>query len=362
MARKAKVMDIPSIGLLDRTQGNLVRQLTQTLRNAVQRGDLQPGELLPSSRSLARSLGIARGTVIDAFEQLQAEGVLETKPASGTCVSSSLTHQTTTTPQQVVTDAGQTLAPTARAAAFAKLYDQFLPLPAVPFAVSVPQGLALPDESWRKLGNRIRARGPGSPSGYDDPRGAQVLREAIAEYVRRSRSVRCEPQQVIITSGIQQALYLCCQLLLENGDRVWVEDPAYRGITAILENAANAATMVRVPVDAEGIQVDVGIAQAANARAAFVTPSHQYPLGMPMSMAAAMPCWPGQKANMPGLLKMTTTASCATPAIRSPHCRGWIRPASFISAPSAKFCFPRCVWDMPSCPPAWNARFAALAS
>ncbi|EFE97620.1 PLP-dependent aminotransferase family protein [Serratia odorifera] len=285
MARKAKVMDIPSIGLLDRTQGNLVRQLTQTLRNAVQRGDLQPGELLPSSRSLARSLGIARGTVIDAFEQLQAEGVLETKPASGTCVSSSLTHQTTTTPQQVVTDAGQTLAPTARAAAFAKLYDQFLPLPAVPFAVSVPQGLALPDESWRKLGNRIRARGPGSPSGYDDPRGAQVLREAIAEYVRRSRSVRCEPQQVIITSGIQQALYLCCQLLLENGDRVWVEDPAYRGITAILENAANAATMVRVPVDAEGIQVDVGIAQAANARAAFVTPSHQYPLGMPMSMA-----------------------------------------------------------------------------
>jgi GntR family transcriptional regulator/MocR family aminotransferase len=90
---------------------------------------------------------------------------------------------------------------------------------------------------------------------------------------------------VIITGGIQQALYICCQILFNAGDEVWVEDPAYRGITAILEHAAQRVNMIRVPVDAEGIQVDKGIDRAAKARGAFVTPSHQYPLGMPMSMA-----------------------------------------------------------------------------
>lgn len=285
MARKSGVIELPAIGQLDRTKGNLVRQLVETLRGAVQRGELLPGEYLPSSRSLARSLGISRGTVIGAFEQLHAEGVLETKPASGTCVARSLadSSHSRSVRESAVSDLNSI--PPARATSFAKVYDEFSPLPQIPFAVSVPQGLALPEDAWRKLGNRIRSRGPGAPSGYDDPQGTSALREAVAEYVRRSRSVRCEPEQVIITSGIQQALYLCCQLFLEKGDQVWVEDPAYRGLTAILENAGDESSMVRVPVDAEGIQVETGIRLAPDARVAFVTPSHQYPLGMPMSMS-----------------------------------------------------------------------------
>jgi len=154
----------------------------------------------------------------------------------------------------------------------------------VPFAVSVPTGPAAPDATWRRLGNRIRARGPGAPSGYGDPQGVKALREAVAEYVRRSRSVQCGAEHVIITTGTQQGLYVACQVLLGATDIAWVEDPAYRGITGILESTGRQDRMVRVPVDDAGIDVDAGVAMANDARAAFVTPSHQYPLGMPMSM------------------------------------------------------------------------------
>ncbi|KAB0650919.1 PLP-dependent aminotransferase family protein, partial [Burkholderia diffusa] len=171
------------------------------------------------------------------------------------------------------------------AATFARIAREFRPLPAVPFAISVPVGLTAPDDIWRRLGNRLRARGAGAPSGYADPQGALPLREAIADYVRRSRSVRCSADQVVITSGTQQGLHLASQVLLGPTDRAWVENPAYRGITALLESTGRREAMVRVPVDADGIDVEAGIRLAPNARAAFVTPSHQYPLGMPMSMA-----------------------------------------------------------------------------
>ncbi|HEX7931940.1 MAG TPA: PLP-dependent aminotransferase family protein, partial [Paraburkholderia sp.] len=159
------------------------------------------------------------------------------------------------------------------------------PLRPMPFAISVPIGLTAPADIWRRLGNRLRAKGAGAPAGYDDPRGALPLREAIAAYVRKSRSVQCEASQVIVTSGTQQGLYLASQVLLGVKDQAWVEDPAYRGITAILENNGRGSAMIRVPVDAEGLDVEAGIRRAPHAKVAFVTPSHQYPLGMPLSMA-----------------------------------------------------------------------------
>lgn len=280
MARKANVVDIPSLGPLDRTSGPLGRQLAQALRAAIRRGDLKPGEALPSTRVLAKSLMIARGTAIEAFEQLTAEGFLESRGRAGTRVAHSLEEPAATQPPALPRPA----AGSARIERFAQVARHFGAVPQVPFAVSVPLGKAAPDDIWRRLGNRIRARGPGAPSGYGDPLGAVELREAVADYVRRSRSVRCDASQVIITSGTQQGLYLACQVLLDVGDFAWVEDPAYRGITAILESAGHSGQMVRVPVDAEGLEVEHGIATCAHARAAFVTSSHQYPLGMPMSM------------------------------------------------------------------------------
>jgi len=285
MPRRRLAVELPFVGTLDRAEGQLGRQLTAVLRSAIRSGELKPGEALPSTRHLASSLGISRGLVTDAFEQLVAEGFLEAHAGSGTKVSTTLSELPQTTGETVPkrSRGKPTLHP--RAAAFADVARQFAPLPSVPFAVSVPVGPTAPDDTWRRLGNRTRGLRAAAPSGYDDPQGVAVLRTAIADYVRKSRSVHCSPEQVIITAGTQQGLYLACQVLLEPIDRVWVEDPAYRGITGILEAMGANERMVRVPVDEAGMDVEYGVRVAEEARAAFVTPSHQYPLGMPLSMA-----------------------------------------------------------------------------
>ncbi|RAQ93806.1 DNA-binding protein [Burkholderia pseudomallei] len=290
MARRARIVEIPSLGMLERTAGNLSRQLAQALRDAVRRGEVMPGDALPSTRLLAASLRIARGTVIDAYEQLIAEGFLESRGGVGTRVAPALAEPRGAR-RRAAAAARSALPPPA--AEYARVAREFAPLPPAPFAISVPAGATAPDDVWRRLGNRLRARGPAAPAGYSDPLGVRALREAIAGYVRKSRSVHCAPDQIIVTSGAQQGLYLACQVLLGAHDRAWVENPAYRGLTAILECTGRRDAMVRVPVDAEGIDVDAGVRLARDARAAFVTPSHQYPLGMPMSMArrAALLAW-----------------------------------------------------------------------
>ncbi|WP_246793000.1 PLP-dependent aminotransferase family protein [Burkholderia perseverans] len=386
MARTAKTPEIPSLGPLDRAAGQLSRQLAQRLRDAIGRGELRAGEPLPATRPLAEAIGVARGTVTEAFEQLIAEGFLVARGRTGTWVAAAVMPTASGASgvgvvprapdggphrparrgrmggqvdfasgresmvggdrlgtagyvaQSVHAGGGETEAdgdrlgdtaayvapsihvagrlaaagggaslalPPSRgepatptrlpgpAAAFAAIAADFEPLPPVPFAVSVPGGPTLPDAAWRRLGNRLRARGAAVPSGYGDPRGVAALREAIAGYVRRSRSVRCDADQVIVTSGTQQGLFLASQVLLGAGDAAWVENPAYRGITAILESTGRRDAIVRVPVDAEGLDVEAGLRLAPHARAAFVTPSHQYPLGMPLSVArrAALVDW-----------------------------------------------------------------------
>ncbi|MCT4712106.1 PLP-dependent aminotransferase family protein [Enterobacteriaceae bacterium H11S18] len=288
MSRKANVLAIPAIGKLDRKIGQLSQQLAQALRNAIHKGELKAGDMLPSTRSLAASLELARGTVLEAFEQLVAEGFLESKRGSGTCV----IFSPQTIPSPKVEPTGDIFL-TESAQKFARVAERIKTLSPRPFAVSVPVGDTAPDDIWRKIGNRIRARGPGAPSGYGEPQGVRPLREAICEYVRKSRSVHCTPEQIIITSGTQQGLYLATQILLDSGDTAWVEDPGYPGMTDIFETAARDRKMVRIPVDAEGLDVEAGKVIAPQARAAFVTPSHQYPLGMPLSMSrrAALIDW-----------------------------------------------------------------------
>lgn len=300
MVRRRQAVELPPFSGLDRSSGHLGRQLARLLREAIRKGNLAPNALLPSSRQLAESLQISRGTVVEAYEQLIAEGFLNAKPKAGTRVASvpaSLPVVASNSTAESAVRAGPASLP-ATATAFAKVSEQFRTLPPVPFAVSVPVGPAAPDETWRRLGNRIRARGPGAPSGYDDPQGIKPLREALADYVRRSRSVQCNSDQVIITAGTQQGLYIACQVLIGAGDRAWVEDPAYWGITKTLESSGYPERMVRIPVDDAGIDVEEGIAIAKDACAAFVTPSHQYPLGMTMSMGRrnALLAW-ARKSN-----------------------------------------------------------------
>lgn len=284
MSRTALNPKIPSLGELDRSAGSLGRQLAQKLREAIKGGALKAGDALPSTRALACSLGVARGTVVEAFEQLIAEGFLESSPGVGTYIAHALSSsEARSTKHRNVALATQPSPPSAEP--FNAVAAQFEPLPPVPFAVSIPLGAASPGPVWRRLGNRLRSHGLGAPGGYGDPQGALPLREAIAEYVRRSRSVRCEAEQVIVTTGTQQGLFLACLILMGREDFAWVENPAYPGITAILNTVGAPDRMVRVPVDEEGLDVEAGIRVKADARVAFVTPSHQYPLGMPMSMA-----------------------------------------------------------------------------
>lgn len=275
---------MPAFGALNRTAGNLSRQVAEALRQAVRNGDIGPGDALPSTRSLAASLQVARGTVIEAYEQLIAEGFLEAKPGAGTSVAQALAGPRAVRERRADSGRAAQSGLPERAKVFAQIAQEFRPLAPLPFAISVPIGLTEPADVWRRLGNRLRAKGPGAPAGYADPLGALPLREAIAGYIRKSRSVRCEADQVIVTSGTQQGLFLASQVLLGPRDQAWVENPAYRGVTAILESMGHRDGMIRVPVDAEGLDVEAGIRMAPRARAAFVTPSHQYPLGMPLSM------------------------------------------------------------------------------
>jgi GntR family transcriptional regulator / MocR family aminotransferase len=283
MPRQAKAFDLPSIGNLNRSAGSLARQLSQAIREAIRAGSLKPGELLPSTRLLAQSLGVSRGTVVEVFEQLIAEGFLESKGRSGTRVARALKDVPEGQGARRRASAPPIVLPPS-AAAFERIAEEFTSLRGVPFAISVPGGRVSPARIWQKLGNRVRKQASAMPAGYSNPQGALALREAIAEFVRKSRSVRCNAGQVIITTGTQQGLFLSCQVLLGTRDHVWVENPAYRGITAILETMGREDSMIRVPVDVEGFDVETAITRAPNATAAFVTPSHQYPLGMPMSM------------------------------------------------------------------------------
>jgi len=284
MPRPRAIISIPSLGAGDRAGGQVGRQIAQALRAAITKGELKPGELLPSTRALAASLRVARGTVVEAFEQLQAEGYLESRIGAGTRVASTLAEPSRPVRARIERDPKtQPIQLPPRARRLAEVATAFTPMPETPFAIAVPGGSVAPDASWRRLGNRVRASRAAAPASYGDPRGVMELRRAIADYVRTSRAVHCEPEQVVITAGTQQGLYLAGRVLLSRGDHVWAEDPAYPGMTAVLDDLDLVTT--RVPVDAQGIDVDAGLAARPDAHAAFVTPSHQYPLGMPMSMA-----------------------------------------------------------------------------
>ena len=284
MAKRRATSSIPSLKAVDRRSGQVSRQLAQQLREAIAAGELKPGERLPSTRALAASLLLARGTIAEAFDQLTAEGYLEAKVGAGTRVTPNLKAALWEVPaaakEPLVADNEPLPPAAARLAAMAR---QLVPQPVVPFAVAIPAAGIAPDDTWRRLGNRVRATRPAAPATYSDPLGLPELRIAVAEHVRRARAVHCEAENVIVTSGTQQGLYMAGRVLLSHGDAVWAEDPAYPGLTAVLDDLGMRTH--RIPVDEQGIDVQQGIAACPAARAAFVTPSHQYPVGMPLSMA-----------------------------------------------------------------------------
>ena len=260
------------------------RQVYLQIRLAILSRRLGAGTKLPSTRALASELAVARTSVVAAYEQLLAEGYVSGKTGSGTYISSEL-------PDATATPAGRPKRPAApekpsispRAQQFAALAPATAPGANLPFDA----GRALVDvrttQLWSRLNRRMLVSIDPVHLGYSDPRGLIGLRSAICDHLRTMRAVRCEPDQVIVTSGAQQATDLTIRVLLDRDDEAWVEDPCYPLTYQAL--AVSGARIHPVAVDASGMKVGAGIRAAPNARVAFVTPSHQHPLGVVLSMA-----------------------------------------------------------------------------
>ncbi|WP_421988589.1 PLP-dependent aminotransferase family protein [Roseococcus sp.] len=263
---------------IERTSGTpLLRQVYLELRRAILGGTLPPGARLPATRVLAQRLGIARNTVVAAYEQLLAEGFIEGRVGAGSYVSGNL-------PQGLERPAPASPLPKTEPVPFS------LPNMVQPGAQPFNTGRTSWDDATARIWRQLTLRRLQSPDpdmlGYGDPRGSLALREAIANYLGAARAVRCTPDQVIVTSGAQQAIDLVRKVVVAPGDPVWIEDPCYPALRAAM--AAAGAKIVPVPVDAQGLIVSEGIAASPAARLAYVTPSSQYPMGVVLSMARRM--------------------------------------------------------------------------
>ncbi|HLU07692.1 MAG TPA: PLP-dependent aminotransferase family protein [Woeseiaceae bacterium] len=261
------------ISLIDRKdlRGEIYRQL----RRAIIDGLLNHGDPLPPTRDLARQLCVSRTTVTVAYDRLAAEGYVSSHVGAGTFVSfqAGATPEATRKPRKK-----GVLAPR-------PIWDSVeLPLPfqaqaQFNFRTGVPDGSLFPSETWRRLVARELRSGAGSDSGYGHVAGHAGLREAIARHIAVSRGVQASAADLTITNGAQQALDLTARVLVNPGDTVAIEDPGYRPAARLFRSVG--AQVIGVPVDDEGLIV---ASLPARARIVYVTPSHQYPLGVTMSM------------------------------------------------------------------------------
>lgn len=264
----------------------LYAQLYASLRRAILDGQLSAGARLPSTRTLAGDLGVSRNTVMNAFDQLLAEGYLEAQVGSGTTVTTQLPDDLLEARRAVTRQPGPPPRLSARgeilAAARVAVSGNEGRAPR-PFQSGVPALDAFPYAVWGRLAARAWKVPPPERLAYGHPAGFPPLREAIADYLRLARGVRCDAEQVLVVSGSQQALDLAARLLLDPGDTVWMEDPGYLSARAILGSAG--AQVVPVPIDGQGLDVAAGSEREPEARMVYVSPSHQYPLGVTMSLA-----------------------------------------------------------------------------
>jgi len=230
--------------------------------------------------------------VSSAYEQLRAEGYFETFAGSGTCVVRSIPADALR-PEFV--NVQGTLGSISKSQAPRRISPrvELMRVPAqtwsnklVAFRMNLPALEHFPTEVWSKLVNLNSRRPTRQSLAYGDAMGYVPLREAIAEYLGAVRAVRCEPSQILVTTGSQQALQLSAQVLLDANERVWVEEPGYLGARQALLMAG--AQLMPVPVDDEGLDVAAGIRRAGSARAVYITPSHQYPLGVTMTATRRM--------------------------------------------------------------------------
>jgi GntR family transcriptional regulator/MocR family aminotransferase len=247
---------------LDRGGAEPLRaQLERELREAIRSGRLRPGERLPSTRELARFLGVSRGLVVQCFDQLQAEGYLQARIGSVTRVS-----PTVQTPARAAVKGPSDTPP---------------PGPDVDFLPAVPDLHSFPRSDWVKSTAEACRDVPGTALDYGDGRGEPRLRDVLASYLGRVRGAAADPEHIVICTGFTQGLDLALAVLAARGiDRVAFEDPGYDETSRMAAEFARVG-IVRVPVDSLGVRVDALAATGANA--VVLTPAHQWPTGVVLS-------------------------------------------------------------------------------
>ena len=261
----------------------LHRQLFLKLRDNILTGVIKPGTRLPSTRLLAQDLNVSRNTVLSAFDQLMAEGYLQSRVGAGSYISDHLPDDLLQTKRDA-----RTVEIRPRAVRLSKQAEALRPIGSVmprmqgPFSPGKPELDQFPFEIWARLLAK-HWRHPKKEYLSDNPIGGSlVLRQALAEHLAQTRAVNCTPDQVIVLSGSQQAIHLVIKAFAESGDPILMEDPGFPGTrTSIVAAGARA---IPIPVDDQGFMLDEAIKHAPTARLACLSPSHQYPLGPTMSL------------------------------------------------------------------------------
>ena len=261
----------------------LYRWLYEQLRTAILDGRLHPGSRLPATRDLAASYRLSRATIVAAFEQLKSEGYIEGRTGSGTYVSKVLPEELL----NVDDVRKERRLPHKRIvlSAYAKRLQPFRALPAQPVRAFRANQSALdlfPTSLWAQVAARRLRRASTKLLAGGETLGYRPLREAVAEYLNTSRGVKCTADQVLIVSGAQEGLDRTARLLLDPGESAWIEEPGYPGAAAVLRAAG--AKICGVSVDHEGLQLEAGIRRWPRPKLVYVTPAHQFPLGVTMSL------------------------------------------------------------------------------
>lgn len=255
------------------------------IREGILEGRLKAGTRLPATRDLASYYQVSRGPVVIAYEQLSAEGYIHSRTGKGTFVTDAMPVNLPVKPRIAHADGspapGQ-LSQRGKRLAQSPFYHEDHQITAIPFRPNQPDFEHFPIKIWNRIAsqraNALRPRGMGDQNAG----GYWPLRTSIAEHLRYSQKIKCGPGQVMIVGSAQQALDICARLLLDVGDKVWMEDPGYPGASAVLQ--ANEAQIVTVPVDEAGIQVSTAIMKAPDARLAYITAAHQSPVGATLSL------------------------------------------------------------------------------
>jgi len=284
---------LPPIAVDRRTKTPMYRQLYDWFRGTILDGQMRPGQRVPSTRSLAAELKISRIPVLNAYEQLLAEGYFETFVGAGTCVAGSIPDDAPSStavktrkglPGKLAERGPRRMS--RRGAELTKLPAQSWLDTLGAFRVSLPALEHFPMGIWSKLVARHSRRPPRGLMAYNDAMGNPPFREVIAEYLSTVRGVRCEASQILVTTGSQQALQISAQVLLDSKDRVLIEEPGYPSARQAFLTAG--AQLVPIRVDEDGMDVEEIVRGTRDARAAYVTPSHQYPMGMTMGATRRM--------------------------------------------------------------------------